>query len=117
MTVKILGIAGSPRHGNTDVMVKTALEAAAGTGNVEIDFFSTADFEINGCASCYKCTKTSMEHFCLGREVRKDDANQLFKRMLSVCSRPNLGMRVAEMTKVIKAGYETAETVWPYKGI
>lgn len=28
-----------------------------------------------------------------------------------------LGMRVAEMTKVIKAGYETADTVWPYKVI
>ncbi len=28
-----------------------------------------------------------------------------------------LGMRVAEMTKVIKAGFEKADTVWPYKGI
>ena len=235
MTVNILGIAGSPRHGNTDVMVKTALEAAASTGDVETDFFSTADFEINGCTSCYKCTKTTMEHLCLGREVRKDDANQLFKRMIDADGwlvgvpvyfgsipaqfkalidrsmavemagygfrnkvagaltvafdrngglertitdlqswflihdmipvsvgpeRPDhgigcywgatclqgwpypihssemekslkgvkedvigiqqtkyLGMRVAEMTKVIKAGYEKADTVWPYRGV
>ncbi|MBW2678071.1 MAG: flavodoxin family protein [Deltaproteobacteria bacterium] len=82
MAIKILGIAGSPRHGNTDIMVKTSLEAAASIGGVETEFFSTADFDIKPCTSCYKCTKTTMEHLCLSPEVRNDDANMLFKKMI-----------------------------------
>ena len=82
MKVKILGLSGSPRHGNTDIMVKESLEGADSTGDVETDFISVCDYDIRPCKSCYKCTHTNMEKLCVNPEVRKDDANMLFKRML-----------------------------------
>ena len=38
--VKILGIAGSPRKGNTEYLVQRALEAAESIGGVDTEFVS-----------------------------------------------------------------------------
>ncbi len=35
--VKILGIVGSPRHGNTEILVKEALKSAEELGNIETE--------------------------------------------------------------------------------
>ena len=82
MSIKILGIAGSPRHGNTDIMVKESLKAAGELPDVETEFISTCDYDINPCTSCYKCMSTNLDQLCLSPDVRKDDANQIFKKMI-----------------------------------
>ena len=53
--LKILGICGSPRHSNTEIMTKEALKAAETMGNVETKFLTVAGKEINGCISCFRC--------------------------------------------------------------
>jgi multimeric flavodoxin WrbA len=79
--VKILGISGSPRHGNTDILVKEALKGAEGFGGVETEFVAICDYKIkSGCISCYRCKETDFERLCLG--VKDDDGNMLMKKML-----------------------------------
>lgn len=73
MEVKILGISGSPRHGNTDIMVKETLKGAKSLGDVETEFISLSDYKIkSGCISCYKCRDTNYDELCRGV---KDDVN------------------------------------------
>ena len=83
MSVKILGLAGSPRHGNTDIIVRAALESAAELDGVETEFYSIADATIlGGCAGCYRCRKTNYKALCLNPDIRRDDVNDIMKRML-----------------------------------
>ena len=80
MKVKILGISGSPRHGNTDIMVKETLKWAESAGDVETEFISIADYKIKGgCQSCYKCRDSNFDELCRGI---KDDMNIILKKML-----------------------------------
>jgi multimeric flavodoxin WrbA len=54
-SVKILGIAGSPRHGNTEILVKEALKSAESIGNVETSFLHIGGLKINPCNACFRC--------------------------------------------------------------
>jgi multimeric flavodoxin WrbA len=84
MGVKILGIAGSPRHGNTDIIVREALSAAAALDGVETEFLSIADATIlGGCTGCYRCSRTNLKALCLNPDIRTDDVNDIMKRMLN----------------------------------
>ena len=50
--VKVLGIVGSPRkNGNTEILVKAALEAAAGLG-AETDIVLLAEKKVAPCDGC-----------------------------------------------------------------
>lgn len=53
--VKILGICGSPRLGNTEFCVKEALKAAKEIKDVETDYIALKDYKINPCTGCFKC--------------------------------------------------------------
>jgi len=56
LKVRLLGIAGSGRHGNTDLAVKLSLEAALKEPFVgETDFISLADLNLVPCKGCMKC--------------------------------------------------------------
>jgi multimeric flavodoxin WrbA len=53
--MKALGISGSPRpNGNTDLLVRTALDRLAGEG-VETEFLSLADRPVKPCRGCEGC--------------------------------------------------------------
>lgn len=54
MRTRVLGLAFSPRHGNTELLVKEALKSAREL-KIDTDFFSIAGKEINACDACYKC--------------------------------------------------------------
>jgi multimeric flavodoxin WrbA len=82
--VRILGIAGSPRHGNTEIIVKEALKAAKELPDVETEFVSLADAKIEGgCKGEYACWKISKEELakrlCL---TYKDDLNSILRKMM-----------------------------------
>lgn len=82
MEVKILGISGSPRHGNTDILVKEALKWAESLGDVETEFLAICDYKIkSGCVSCYRCKGASFEELCRIKGV-KDDVNTILKKMI-----------------------------------
>lgn len=55
MTVRILGISGSPRHANTERLVQEALNAAQQLGQVETKLISLADYDLKPCDSCELC--------------------------------------------------------------
>lgn len=72
--MKILGIVGSPRReGNTEIMVKEALEAARGKG-AETELFLLADHDIAPCDGCTACAET-------GACVIDDDMQKLYELM------------------------------------
>ena len=76
MNLKIIGVSGSPRHANTEVMVKHALEAAKSIEtpevSVETQFISLAQKNVRGCLNCRGCVRT-------GKCVLKDDWDELFR--------------------------------------
>ena len=56
--MKVLGISGSPRTGgNTDVLVKLALDVLAEQG-VQTEFLSLADRPIKPCMACAGCVQS-----------------------------------------------------------
>lgn len=55
MKVKILGISGSPRRGNTEIAVKEALAGAEEVKGVETDFYSIVGKKLNPCIGDFRC--------------------------------------------------------------
>lgn len=79
MDVKILGISGSPLHGNTEILIKEALESATELPGVTTDYISLADVQIKGgCTSKHSCKKATPGSLCVDY---KDDVNEVLKRM------------------------------------
>lgn len=78
--VRILGIAGSPRHANTEIMVKEALKATEVLGNVETEFISIVGKKINPCIGDWRCYyEATEERFC---PTFKDDMQEIYEAML-----------------------------------
>ncbi|MDP3947090.1 MAG: flavodoxin family protein, partial [bacterium] len=80
--VYILGISGSPRHGNTEILVKEALEAAQGLTGVSTEYVSLADYELKPCESCGLCfgfVKGATEEVIC---YQHQDADPIIKKML-----------------------------------
>ncbi|MBA7652970.1 NAD(P)H dehydrogenase (quinone) [subsurface metagenome] len=83
MKVKIIGIAGSVRKGNTDIMIQESLKAARELKDVETEFIRLIDYKIDGgCVACYKCfkAKNPLDKLC---EAYDDDLNKILKKMLT----------------------------------
>lgn len=76
MTIRIVGISGSPRRANTEILVKTALEAAKINDEVETEYVSLAGKKINGCINCRACITQ-------GKCVLKDDWEDVFRPLIN----------------------------------
>lgn len=57
MDIRVVGVSGSPRHANTDIMVKEALAAAAEVPGTTTEFVSLANKKISGCVNCRGCVR------------------------------------------------------------
>jgi multimeric flavodoxin WrbA len=78
--VKILGIAASPRHGNTEIMVKEALRGAQELADVEADFLTLAGRKISPCDADYKCFhEKNPKKPCVSIT---DDLDEVFLKMM-----------------------------------
>lgn len=55
--VRLVGISSSPRRGNTEILVKEALAAAAEKYRVRIEYISFKGKEIKGCYDCKACVR------------------------------------------------------------
>jgi multimeric flavodoxin WrbA len=60
--VKIIGIAGSPRKGNTEIMVRKALEGAREAG-AETEIILLRELQLEMCDGCLQCDETGKCHF------------------------------------------------------
>jgi len=70
---KVIGISGSPRKGNTDVLVKEALEICKG-GGLDADFISLSDFDVLYCDDCDFCRT---EYGC----SKEDNVKKILEKM------------------------------------
>ena len=82
MKIRVLGIAASPRHGNTEVFLKEALKGSEELKEVTTEFITMAGMKIKGgCRSSYACfKKPNKDHPCI---EYKDDLNDVFQKMLT----------------------------------
>jgi len=81
--VKILGLSGSPRKGNTEKLVKEALLSAESVGNVETEFISIAGQKIGPCLATYNCFgKATFENPC--PDYKGDFCNTVLSKFMQV---------------------------------
>lgn len=81
MEINILGISGSPQHGNTEVLTKESLKAASKFEDVDTEYVSLAEQQIKGgCKSTHICRNTTREKLCM--EYR-DDVNTILEKMIN----------------------------------
>jgi multimeric flavodoxin WrbA len=74
--VKILGIVGSPRRGgNTEILVRTALESASKKG-AETEMILLSEKIVGPCDGCASCAKTK-------RCKTNDDFAEVFDKMVT----------------------------------
>ena len=78
----ILGISGSPRHGNTERLVAEALQAAGEIGGVQTRLIPLADYDLRPCDGCGLC----MGHIKGATEdeicYKHKDADPIVKEMM-----------------------------------
>ncbi len=87
--MKIIGIISSPRHnGNTAVLVREALQGAAGK-NAEVEEICLPDFRIEYCKGCFTCMSQ-------GKCPLRDDFGMLREKLLAadgiIISSPSYGL-------------------------
>lgn len=79
VTVKILGLCGSPRKGATEYALGVALDAAAEIKNVETEQINLRGKKLNYCLHCGACEEKNTL-FC---PVFDDDITKLYDKILS----------------------------------
>ncbi|MBC8234315.1 flavodoxin family protein [bacterium] len=78
METFVLGISGSPRKdGNTDIVVKYALDEIKNQKEIDTKFIRVADFNIKPCAGCRGCMKAMR---CV---IEDDEFNQVFDDVMN----------------------------------
>jgi len=78
--VSILGIAGSPRKGNTEILVREALKAAEEVGGVLTEFISLREKPVKPCLADYACTKKGdLNKPCVA--IQDDHGNEVLAKM------------------------------------
>jgi multimeric flavodoxin WrbA len=60
--VRIVGISSSPRHANTELLVKEALAAAAARYDVQTEFVTFKGKRVSGCLDCKACERRREEN-------------------------------------------------------
>lgn len=81
MSVKLLGISGSPiKGGNTETLLRTAFSDVDGLEDVDTVILGLADLDISGCNHCNWCTRKQSEgRFC----AQLDDMTVIYPELLS----------------------------------
>jgi len=106
--LRVLGISGSPReNGNTEIMVKEALEGARQSG-AEVEFVGLAGKSLCGCEACAECGKG-------GKCIIDDDMQSLYPKLVAadviiLGSPVYFGMITAQTKALVDRTYFLAKT-------
>ena len=111
MTVKVLGISGSPRrHGNTETLLDSFLEGAKDAG-ATVEKVVLREIDYSPCRGCNACHKT-------GECIVKDDAPGLYDKILAAdilaVASPIYSMGI---TAQLKGFIDRAQYLWARKFI
>lgn len=95
---RVLGLSCSPRAGgNTDLMLDSALEGAAGEG-ASVEKVDVPRLDINPCQACNACFKD-------GRCIQQDDMQTLYPKLLEcegiILAAPIFSMNLAAQAKIL----------------
>jgi multimeric flavodoxin WrbA len=78
--MKIIGISGSPRKGNTEWMLRTLMEEAASNG-AEVELLLLRKMDIRICRGCLTCEEGGKER--KGVCKIKDDMAEVYPKLLA----------------------------------
>ena len=80
MEINVLGICGSPiKEGNTELLLKEAINAAREMGEVKTEIITLAGKDIKDCRQCNFCmTKQEEGEFC----SQRDDMIEIYPKLL-----------------------------------
>jgi multimeric flavodoxin WrbA len=111
MTVKVLGISGSPhRHGNTETLLDSFLDGAISTG-AEVDKIILSSMKYTPCRGCNACHKT-------GECIVQDDAEIIIERIMSCdCLAVASPIYTMGITAEMKGLIDRAQYIWAQKFI
>ena len=111
MTIKVLGISGSPhRHGNTETLLDSFLEGAAAAGAV-VEKVVLKDLTFSSCRGCNACHKT-------GECIVKDDIIPLLDKVLAAdCVALASPIYSMGITAELKGLIDRAQYLWARKFI
>jgi multimeric flavodoxin WrbA len=109
--MRLLGIGGSPRKGNTEWMLSTLLEAAAASG-ADTELVPLRRRRIEPCRGCLACEKRNTEG--RGACVIDDDVQDILSKMLAadviVLATPGY---MALLSGLMKTFLDRTCPVWP----
>jgi len=78
--MKIIGISGSPRRGNTEWMLKTLIQEAARNG-AEVELLLLRKMDVRMCRGCLTCEEGGKER--KGICKIKDDMTEVYPKLLA----------------------------------
>jgi multimeric flavodoxin WrbA len=78
--MKIIGVCGSPRRGNTEWMLRTLLGAAE-RGGAEVELLLLRKMDVRTCRGCLACEEGGKER--KGICKIKDDMNAVYPKLLA----------------------------------
>lgn len=109
MTVKVIGISGSPhRHGNTETLLDSFLDGAKAAG-ADVEKVVLIDLDYASCHGCNACHKT-------GNCIVHDDAIRLFDRILAAdCIAVASPIYSMGITAELKGLIDRAQYLWARK--
>lgn len=76
---KILGVCGSPRKANTDLLLAEALKSAEAEGGIVTEKVFLRKMKINFCAGCFKCFDANDNDD--GCQVYRDSMDEIFEKL------------------------------------
>jgi len=77
--MKVIGICGSPRKGNTEWMLRRLLESVA-QGGIDTELILLRDKDIKGCDGCLTCETGGKER--KGVCIIQDDMQQIYPKLV-----------------------------------
>jgi multimeric flavodoxin WrbA len=78
--MKIIGISGSPRKGNTEWMLKTLMEEAANSG-ADVELLLLRKMDVRMCHGCLTCAEGGRER--KGICKIKDDMTEVYPKLVA----------------------------------
>ena len=76
---KILGVSGSPRKANTDILLNEALQSAETQSEIKTERIYLREKKINYCIGCFKCTDKNDNNY--GCQVFRDSMDEIYNAL------------------------------------
>jgi multimeric flavodoxin WrbA len=110
--MKIIGVSGSPRKGNTEWMISTLLAAAAQYG-AETELLLLRKMDVRMCRGCLTCEQGGRER--KGICVIKDDMNALYPKLMAADAIVLATPAYFEMLSgLLKNFLDRTNPIWPH---